>query len=98
MGLKEYTNIGHVKIHMGVEIFYLMLALHQVRGILVDAIPHSEYTKIVDKSTVKSIFESLYSTNEGNSWLKKIKLTNWFISMSFINVLKASNSMLFLIM
>jgi len=37
---------------------------HRVRGILVDALPHSEYTKIVDKSTVKTIFESLCSTYE----------------------------------
>jgi len=29
---------------------------HKVHGIIVDALPHSEYTKIVDKSTIKSIF------------------------------------------
>jgi len=33
-----------------------------VRDILVEALPHSEYTKIVDKSTTKTIFESLCST------------------------------------
>lgn len=39
---------------------------HRVRGILVDALPHSEYIKIIDKSTVKTIFKSLCATYEGN--------------------------------
>jgi len=39
---------------------------HRVRGILVEALPHAEYMKIGDKSTAKSIFESLCSTYEGN--------------------------------
>jgi len=40
---------------------------------LVEAIPHSEYTKIVDKSTSKSIFESLRSAYEGNQQVKEAK-------------------------
>jgi len=38
---------------------------HRVRGILVEALPHLECTKIVDISTVKSIFESHCSTSKG---------------------------------
>ena len=30
---------------------------HIAHGILVEVLPHSEYTKIVDKSTTKTIFE-----------------------------------------
>jgi len=30
---------------------------HIAHGILVEVFPHSEYTKIVDKSTTKTIFE-----------------------------------------
>ena len=39
---------------------------HRVRGILVDALPHTEYLKIINKSTAKTIFESLCSTYQGN--------------------------------
>lgn len=39
---------------------------HRVIGILVDALPHSEYIKIIEKSTAKTIFESLVATYEGN--------------------------------
>lgn len=35
---------------------------HRVRGILIETLPHSEYIKIIDKSTSKIIFESLCST------------------------------------
>ena len=35
---------------------------HRVRGILVDALPHAEYLKIIDKSSAKTIFNSLCST------------------------------------
>lgn len=44
---------------------------HRVRGILVEVLPHTEYTKIGDRSTGKSIFESLYSTYEGNQQVKE---------------------------
>lgn len=44
---------------------------HRVRGILVDALPHSEYIKIIHKSTVKTIFESFIATYEGNQWVKE---------------------------
>jgi hypothetical protein len=46
---------------------------HKVRGILVDSLPHSEYTKIVNISSNKSIFESLCSTYEGNQQVKEAK-------------------------
>lgn len=39
---------------------------HRVIDILIDALPHSEYLKIMDKSTAKTIFESLCATYEGN--------------------------------
>lgn len=39
---------------------------HRVRGILVDALPYSEYIKIIDKSTAHTIFKSLCATYEGN--------------------------------
>jgi len=44
-----------------------------VRGILVDALPHSKYTKIVNISMAKCIFESLHSTYEGNKHIKEAK-------------------------
>jgi len=37
----------------------------------VRALPHSEYTKIVDMSTAKTIFESLCSIYEGNQLVKE---------------------------
>lgn len=43
---------------------------HKVRGILIEALPHYEYIKIIDKSTVKTIFESLCSAYEGNQLVK----------------------------
>lgn len=46
---------------------------HIVRGIFVDALPHSEYIKIIDKSTAKTIFKSLSSTYEGNQQVKEAK-------------------------
>lgn len=39
---------------------------HRVRGVLVDDLPHYEYLKIINKSTVKTIFESLVTTYEDN--------------------------------
>jgi len=47
---------------------------HRVREILVDALPHSEYTNIMDKSTIKSTFESPCSTYEGNQHVKEVKV------------------------
>jgi len=44
-----------------------------VRGILVEALNHSEYTKIFDKSTSKAKFESLCSTYEENQQVKEAK-------------------------
>ena len=46
---------------------------HKVRGILVEALPHSEYTEIVNKFTTKAIFESLCCTYEGNKHVKEAK-------------------------
>lgn len=37
---------------------------HRIRDILVDALPHLEYIKIIDKSTTKTIFKSLCATYE----------------------------------
>lgn len=39
---------------------------HRVKGILIDDLPHSEYIKIIYKSTVKTIFKSICATYEGN--------------------------------
>lgn len=46
---------------------------HRVRDILVNGLPHSEYIKIIDKSTAKTIFESLCATYEGNQQVKEEK-------------------------
>lgn len=46
---------------------------YRVRGILVDVLPHSEYIKILDKSTAKTIFESSCATYEGNQQVKEAK-------------------------
>jgi len=51
----------------------LSLSHHKVSGILVDSLPHLEYTKIVNISSTKSIFESLCSTYEGNQQVKEAK-------------------------
>src|SRR4030065_1063951 len=44
---------------------------HRVRGILCDAIPHEEFMKITNKSTAKTIFESLGSSYEGNQQVRE---------------------------
>src|SRR4030066_1047347 len=46
---------------------------HRVRGIMCDAIPHEEFMKISNKSTAKTIFESLCSSYEGNQQVKEAK-------------------------
>ena len=40
---------------------------HRVRGIMCDAIPHEEFMKISNKSSAKTIFESLCSSMKGIS-------------------------------
>ncbi|XP_050884962.1 uncharacterized protein LOC127088093 [Lathyrus oleraceus] len=47
---------------------------HRVIGILVDAPPHSEYIKIIDKSTAKTIVSSLCATYEGNQQVQEAKV------------------------
>jgi len=39
---------------------------HKIRGILVDALPHTEYLKMSDKSTAKAMFASLCANYEGS--------------------------------
>lgn len=46
---------------------------NKVRAILVDALPHSEYIKIIDKSTVKTIFKYLCATYKGIQVVQKAK-------------------------
>jgi hypothetical protein len=47
---------------------------HRVCGIFFDALTHEEYTKIVNKVTASSIFESLCATYEGNQQVKEAKV------------------------
>lgn len=47
---------------------------HRVRGILVDALPYSEYVNIIDKSTAKNIFKSLCVTYEGHQHVQEAKV------------------------
>ncbi|XP_050877610.1 uncharacterized protein LOC127081395 [Lathyrus oleraceus] len=44
----------------------LYIKHHRVRGIFVDALPHYEYIKIIDKSTTHNIFKSTCVAYEGN--------------------------------
>ena len=60
-------NLSHL------SIIFLYKKHHRVRGILVDALPHSKYIKIIDKSTAKTIFESMCATYEGNQQVKEAK-------------------------
>jgi hypothetical protein len=46
---------------------------HQVKGMMTNAITHDEYLKIVDKTTAKSIWESLKSKYEGNKQVREVK-------------------------
>ncbi|MCH83029.1 serine/threonine protein kinase SRPK1 [Trifolium medium] len=46
---------------------------HRVRGMIVEAIPYSEYIKVAGTSSVKIIFESLCSTYEESQQMKKAK-------------------------
>src|SRR4030066_2583936 len=46
---------------------------HRVRGIMRYAIPHEEFMKISNKSTAKTIFESLCSSYEENQQVREAK-------------------------
>lgn len=46
---------------------------HRVKGILVEYLPHLEYIKIIEKSTAKTVFESLCATYERSQQVKKVK-------------------------
>ncbi|MCI48028.1 aspartyl-tRNA synthetase, partial [Trifolium medium] len=46
---------------------------HKVKEILTNAITHAEFLKIVDKSSAKSIWDSLCSTYEGNKQVREAK-------------------------
>src|SRR4030067_2120365 len=46
---------------------------HRARGIIIDAIQHEEFMRICNKSTAKSIYDSLCSTYEGNQQVKEAK-------------------------
>lgn len=45
---------------------------------MIEVIPHSKYIKIIDKSTAKTIFESLCSTYDVNQQVKEAK-TNFLV-------------------
>src|ERR1044072_612855 len=46
---------------------------HKARTILLNSISYSEYEKITDKETAKSIYDSLVMTHEGNLQVKETK-------------------------
>jgi hypothetical protein len=46
---------------------------HKVKDILVGCISHDEYLKITDKTTAKSIYDSLCATYEGNKQVHEAK-------------------------
>ncbi|WJX25131.1 hypothetical protein P8452_14201 [Trifolium repens] len=48
---------------------------HKVKDLLIGCITHDEYLKITDKSTAKSIYDSLCSTYEGNKQVQEEKVT-----------------------
>lgn len=41
---------------------------------MVDALPYLEYIIVIDKSTVNTIFNSLYATYEGNQQVHEVKV------------------------
>ncbi|KAK2373923.1 hypothetical protein QL285_074924 [Trifolium repens] len=47
---------------------------HLVKGMMTNAISHDEYLKIVNKTTAKSIWESLKSKYEGNKQVREAKV------------------------
>jgi hypothetical protein len=46
---------------------------HRVKGIMASALTHDEFLKIVDKSSAKTIWDSLKSTYEGNKQVREAK-------------------------
>jgi len=48
---------------------------HKIRGILVAALPHTEYLKMSDKSTPIAMFASLCANYEGNKKVREAKTT-----------------------
>ncbi|KAK2417153.1 hypothetical protein QL285_039485 [Trifolium repens] len=48
---------------------------HKVKDLFIGCITHDEYLKITDKSTDKSIYDSLCSTYEGNKQVQEAKTT-----------------------
>ncbi|KAK2409948.1 gag-protease polyprotein [Trifolium repens] len=48
---------------------------HKVKDLLIGCITHDEYLKITDKSTAKSIYDSLCSTYKGNKQVQEAKAT-----------------------
>ena len=48
---------------------------HKIRGILVAALPHKEYLKMIDKYTATAMFTSMCSNYEGNKKFKVTKAT-----------------------
>lgn len=57
----QVNGVGRVfdKKSLRLEQKKIYIKHHRVRGILVDALPHSEYIKIIDKSPAQTIFNSL---------------------------------------
>lgn len=47
---------------------------HKARTILLNAISYTEYEKITNRDTAKSIFDSLRMTHEGNTQVKETKV------------------------
>jgi len=48
---------------------------HKIRGILVASIPRTEYMKMSDKSTAKTMFASLCVNYEGSKKVREAKAT-----------------------
>jgi len=48
---------------------------HKIRGILVASLPHTEYLKMSDNSTAKTMFASLCVDYEGNKKVREAKTT-----------------------
>src|SRR4030066_2427776 len=46
---------------------------HRARGIIMEVIQHEEFMRICNKSTAKSIYDSLCSTYKGNQQVKEAK-------------------------
>ena len=61
----------------------LFIKHHKVRGILVDALPHSEYIKILENSTAEMIFKSPCDPMMVINKLKRLRQTIWFNSIIY---------------